>query len=496
MGSKRNSQWMASLDTGANRELKKRQATIIMKLKTRVLLAASVAAMPLLLWSGGAAALTPLELLGKNVFFDKISTPEDQQSCASCHDPAKGWILPDSAINKTTVVAPGAKPKRLGSIKPPSNAYASFSPPFRPLVGVPFIPPWEGGNFWDGRAEGCGKENGPNCQIGISGTFSATITLADLGTHTEYAKFLGPTADQALNPFPNLVEQNIRVRRVCQIVKDAKYGYLYQQAFGERLDCKAQPANNPPFLTSYKRIAVALAAWQSSVDVNSFSSKRDVALNNDADGKFPLDGLTAKENLGHDLFYSTFGPLVGNATKRAHCVVCHNGVPQDQAADPRGETPKQLYTDNRYHHIGVPYNREIPEDGTRNAAPLAKGAKQGLKGHVNGVEAGEFRTPTLRNVAKAPNGFVKAYTHNGWFKSLESLVHFYNTRDVLVKCEALGITNATEKQALQNNCWPTAEFTNQAGVVVGNLGLTNGEEAALVAYLKTLTDTHTPTKPR
>ena len=30
--------------------------------------------------------------------------------------------------------------------------------------------------------------------------------------------------------------------------------------------------------------------------------------------------------------------------------------------------------------------------------------------------------------------FVKAYGHNGFVKSLKSIVHFYNTRDVLARC--------------------------------------------------------------
>src|SRR5262249_57058116 len=43
-----------------------------------------------------------------------------------------------------------------------------------------------------------------------------------------------------------------------------------------------------------------------------------------------------------------------------------------------------------------------------------------------------FRVPTLRNVDKRPYPtFVKAYGHNGYFKSLKSIVHFYNTRDLL-----------------------------------------------------------------
>ena len=328
-----------------------------------------------------------------------------------------------------------------------------------------------------------------------AGAVSETITLSDLplSKQADYEGYLGPTADQALNPFPNDVEQNIREKNACQRVKTAKYKHLYEQAFGEAIDCRPNPTDNPAYKTSFKRLAVALAAWQASEDVNSFSAKRDKALDEDDDGKFPLDDFADQENFGHDLFYgrndsgqNTGGP--GGRPKQARCNACHNGVPQGQDPDPTGEAPQQLYTDFRYHHIGVPFNRQIPG--------VAKGENTGLAAHVTNVERGEFKTPTLRNVAKGLSvNFKKAYTHNGWFKSLESLVHFYNTRDILVKCETLGITDATEKEALQNNCWPAPEFPNPAGFVIGNLTLTPEEEAALVAYLKTLADQHTPTTP-
>ena len=50
-------------------------------------------------------------------------------------------------------------------------------------------------------------------------------------------------------------------------------------------------------------------------------------------------------------------------------------------------------------------------------------------------ELGKVKVPTLRNVDKRPNpAFVKAFGHNGYFKSLKQIVHFYNTRDVLRMC--------------------------------------------------------------
>jgi cytochrome c peroxidase len=78
--------------------------------------------------------------------------------------------------------------------------------------------------------------------------------------------------------------------------------------------------------------------------------------------------------------------------------------------------------------------------------------------------------------------FVKAYMHNGYFKSLKEVVHFYNTRDVLPRCN--------EKDPREKvGCWPPPEdASNLNRKQLGNLKLTDQEENDLVAFLKTLTD--------
>jgi cytochrome c peroxidase len=64
-----------------------------------------------------------------------------------------------------------------------------------------------------------------------------------------------------------------------------------------------------------------------------------------------------------------------------------------------------------------------------------------------------FQVPTLRNVDKRPYpNFVKAHGHNGYFKSLKSIVHFYNTRDVLRRC-------GTNDPGEATTCWPALEST-------------------------------------
>jgi cytochrome c peroxidase len=89
---------------------------------------------------------------------------------------------------------------------------------------------------------------------------------------------------------------------------------------------------------------------------------------------------------------------------------------------------------------------------------------------------GKFKVPTLRNVDKRPfENFVKAYGHNGYFKSLHEIVRFYNTRDV--------------------DKWPSPEVNHNINTNdMGNLGLTAEEEDALVAFMKTLTDGFVPNK--
>jgi cytochrome c peroxidase len=88
---------------------------------------------------------------------------------------------------------------------------------------------------------------------------------------------------------------------------------------------------------------------------------------------------------------------------------------------------------------------------------------------------GKHKVPTLRNVDKRPSEhYVKCYGHNGYFKSLESIVQFYNTRDIP------GMWSSPE----------VAQNVNKAEL--GNLGLGSDEVASLVAFLRTLSDGYVP----
>lgn len=546
----------------------------------------------LLLCGKAMAVLNPdveedyeLKLLGKYVFFDKISEPE-RMACVTCHAPNTGGTFSISGVNLHQVVVTGANPHTAGNVKTPTNTYASLLAPFHEcdhggLGAPPFvIQDYCGGNFWNGRAEGRGPENAvffgdnyipPTDKISpVGATPHLGLEVFQGGAATKqasYMEYLGPTADQALNPMLNVVEQNKKDHRdVCLQVKAAKYAPLYFDAWGVEINCSLDPAEEsakdvPEGETeadiSFKRIILAVCAWQDSKDLNSFSSKRDIAIANEVDkhgvATFPLDDFTCKENYGHDLFYGQRGAApvkvdrnydcvqdvdkdnVPIVTQGAGCAFCHSNA---GPAPNTGTDMDELYTAQDYHSIGTPFNPEIPVLYPQNALGLILQPlpDEGIKSHLLDplvpdypYPPGFWKTPTVRNVDKRPGkGFIKAYMHNGYFKSLERVVHFYNTAAVdlataesfnIIRCPLVkdptyhpsynfayddynigtdGHRPMTDKEAEANNCWPEPEFDIAGAIpfLVGNLGLKLEDEAAIVAYLKALTDLETPVAPR
>lgn len=100
--------------------------------------------------------------LGKALFFDKSLSVNGNEACAFCHMPQTGFQGAIEALNLTGVAQPGSVRSRYGLRKPPSAAYAAFSPPLiyteRPGQGK-CIRCFIGGNFWDLRATGLRLHN-------------------------------------------------------------------------------------------------------------------------------------------------------------------------------------------------------------------------------------------------------------------------------------------------------------------------------------------------
>lgn len=401
--------------------------------------------------SAWAQVLTPKEQLGKSIFFDDNLSINQNQSCAACHGPTVGWTGPDSWINAGGAVYEGSIQGRFGDRKPPSAAYATLSPIFHLDKKGLFV----GGNFWDGRATG---------------------------------EVLGnPAADQALGPFLNPVEQALPdsacvVWGVCSPVVPDAYPVTFEDVWGAGSCAIAWPADiattcategatvalsDADRATSemaYGLIGLTISAYEDSPEVNAFTSKHDYTFTGDAK-------LSKQEQRGFALFRG-----------KGQCHRCHTSNGQEA-----------LFTDFTFDNLGLPQNPENPAGVAPDFVDPGLGGfllNAGYPEEVYEAEWGKHKVPTLRNVDLRPDdGFVKAYGHNGYFKSLESIVHFYNTRDVKPVCPGL----YTEAEALAADCWPPPEVAmNVNRDELGDLGLDPAEEAAIVAFLKALSDGFMP----
>jgi len=441
---------------------------------------------PAALMAGAGGGLSPIEKLGKKIFFDEDLSLRKNQACATCHVPDVGFTGDNDFFNSHGAVYEGSIKGAFGNRKPPSSAYASLAPIFYADFGNRLLdgtdpdlsadPLFVGGNFWDGRATGW-----------------------ELGN---------PAADQAQGPFVNPVEQALPdtacvVYRVCE----GKYGELYDEVWNPNF-CQVNWPKNIEGLChqtswpvpdplekqrnkieqAYDRVALSIAAFEGSKASNAFTSKIDAH-------RAGFYEFTAQEEWGRQLFRG-----------KGQCSACHVGTPGPGAAPP-------LFTDFTYDNLGVPIN---PENPAYIADSFIDPGLAGFLETVSGfadyapTNLGKQKVPTLRNVGKGScealdyeddehkghgkkhgKCITKAYMHNGFFKSLKTVVNFYNTRDVKPRCESLDppIYDATEEIALANDCWPAPEVDVNVNMdELGDLGLTEEEEDALVAFMLAMSD--------
>ena len=415
-----------------------------------------------------------IHTLGKLLLFDKHLSVNQNEACSFCHTPETGFTGPIQSLNLSTVSYPGSVRTRFSQRKPQSYMYATFAPVlhYDALQGD-FV----GGNFWDMRASGY--------------------------------RLQSPSAEQAQGPPTRDVEMGLPDSAcLAYRLSKAPYRKLFETVWGadsfsiqwppdvEKVCATpAPPPRDDPYPVHlsapdrertnhvYDEFGLAAAAYEASPEVSPFTSKYDYVQA----GK---EKFTPQEANGYVLFRG-----------KADCNQCHrDGGP--------GEEP--LFTDFTASNLGVPRNSALqyyfeamPDNRGYSANPAGSAFIDiGVGGFLRTLQSdsgqlnpdsqwiglarkfdAKFQVPTLRNVDMRPTpDFVKAYMHNGYFKSLKEVVHFYNTRDVLPRCKE-GDTG--EKVT----CWPAPEDpTNLNRRQLGNLKLTDQEEEDLVAFLKTLTD--------
>ncbi len=275
----------------------------------------------------------------------------------------------------------------------------------------------------------------------LTGTRNAPTVVNALYFRTQFWDGRSPSLeDQALHPFLNPVEMGLKDHQpILEVVRtDPDYVAAFKAVFGKTGDA-----------ITMDEVTKAIAAFE----------RTQISGNSAFDRFFyggDKDALTSLQKQGFDLFVNT-----------GRCVSCHR-IEQTQA----------LFTDNRFHNIGVGINdiqKEVPElartfleaaytlkEVDFKVLSDAKTSEIGRFAVTRGFDdLGSFKTPTLRNIA-----VTAPYMHDGSIKTLREVVVHYNNG---------GVTNEGD---------PVNDFLSGG---IRPLNLTDSEIDALVAFMEALT---------
>lgn len=436
--------------------------------------------------------LLQIRTLGKLLLHDKSLSVNNNTPCTLCHTEDTGFTGPVSNLNANTVAYPGSVRYRFGNRKPKSYAYSPYSEVFHLNQGQK---QFYGGNFWDQRATAWKLQN--------------------------------PSSQQAKEPPIDPLEMGFP-DTACLVYRltQAPYLFLFKDVWGITIQAIKWPSNtqqicstptmgppDPDFAGNvpldamsrsiekavYDQFGMSIAADEAGPDVSPFNSKFDYAI------AHPDQQVLSEEEMqGWRLFDG-----------KGKCNLCHT---DRMTAYQQGEPDVSVtqfpeaepwFTDFAAFNLGLPKNDDIPylyEDKPDkygvNPNPMGPSYTDfGLGAFLSDLPGvgtinpnnnwkqyepksdGKFQTATTRDVDKRPcPTFVKAYFHNGVIKDLKTVVHFYNTRDVLRKCKS------SDDPGFGKTCWPPPEVPQNVDQRIGNLGLTDEEENEIVLFMKTLTD--------
>jgi cytochrome c peroxidase len=375
--------------------------------------------------------LSAVQQLGKQIFFDaRLSEPMGVQSCASCHAPEVGFSGFGDIPTGGAAAASGFKRGFVAGIGEGAviGAFGRRKPPTAAYATLVPVMEFDGEEFTGGLF------------------WDGRATGLRLGS---------TAAEQALGPFLADKEQNHPgpASVLAKLKSNRSYLALWKAAFGTS---EIDLSNETAVLSNYDKIGLAIDAYEGSSEVNQYSSKFDAFQA----GRYTM---TAQEAEGMALFNNEAG-----------CNDCHKQLGGNRN---RPFVAGELFADFEYHNIGLPQNANNPGG---NLAPdpglagfLATSDNLTWRAQAT-ANFGKFRTPTLRNVGKA-----QRFMHNGVFSSLEEVVHFYNTRDV----PGAGWNGVP---------WGRPEYLPTMDTdALGNLGLTPAQEAAVVAFMRTMDDGYT-----
>ena len=287
---------------------------------------------------GDRPTVAQLSDLGRRIFMDKAYSASGQQSCATCHDPARAFGPP----NAKAVQPGGPNLDKLGFRNTPSLRYAhapiAFTQHFlesEVTLGVDDQGP-TGGRTWDGRVD--------------------------------------TAHDQALMPLMDANEMaNADGAAVVQRLKTTSYADEFRQVLSAPGENVFDDADS-----TLVWVTVALETYeQTSSDFHPFDSKFDAWLKDEAT-------LSPAETRGMALF---------NDMKKGNCASCHPATRKASTNRP------PIFTDFGFVALGVPRNAQLPanRDPKFFDLGLCGPLRTDLASHPE--YCGLFRTPSLRNVA-------------------------------------------------------------------------------------------------
>lgn len=355
--------------------------------------------------------------IGKMLFFDTNLSRNRTMSCATCHDPSSGF----SDQKRTQLhaqVSRGSDGYSFGIRNAPTASYANTSPTFH---FDDSIKEFVGGQFWDGRAS----------------------TLAQ--------QAMGPPLDMAEMAMPSAVEV------VKRLQENPVYVKAFKQAYGENIFhiqdsySKYRKLSDPKELpNAFIAMGNFIQAFENSEYFSPFDSKYDRYLQ----GKYQL---TPQEEAGRKLFFE------GKGVNCRNCHLLKNAGAQ-----------KEPFTNHRFRNVGVPSNLDIVNLHKKDRPNFVD------LGLFNNTQAdnpkfkGQFKIPTLRNVA-----VTAPYMHNGVFKNLKTVIEFfdhYNNPKRTINPE----TGQPWRKAEVEETIDKKELKGRA--------LSDKEIDELVAFFRTLTD--------
>jgi cytochrome c peroxidase len=442
-----------------------------------------------------------IETLGELMLFDKNISPYRNEACSSCHMPYAGFSGPIPSVNLTMIAYPGSARVRAGKRVAQRHPYAPFFPvlQYNQAQGLFF-----GGNFWDSRATGyrlrvpdAEQAQGPpvdHQEMGFPDTACVALRLSKAVYRPLFEEVWGKGS---LNiHFPENAE------KICGTPGGAA-------VFGtDTMPIKLSAEDRTQANEVYDRWAQSIDSFEQSVQVSAFSSKFDAFLAGKAE-------LTADEMAGYNLFNG-----------KANCNSCHLDGRGTTLASQQTDTSSAaqvnpLFTCFGSANEGVPLNPRdaiyyetkpdpsgyVPNPygfgyrdlglGTflRSGPGAGPSPNRSWRQYAPSTD-GQMQVSSLRDVALTPAAcptteapgpyFQKEFFHNGYFKSLKQVVHFYNTRDKYAYPVTSGHCPAGTTEKV--NCWPMPEVANNVDSTSGNLGLTDKEEDQIVAFLLTLSD--------